>query len=189
MMSLVRWSPSLQRFAETLPKKVPMLKTQFRMHPTICKFVSKSFYKGELRTDNSKIRASDNCPANKVISWYNHHGDEFLHSTRSYENETEVRRIEGMFFAPGEYGIDPILYARKSILVLTFYSAQLNLLQSVLRPWAEEYNRDGNERMKIMTVDGSQGSEADLVSLTFYTCLTVANTCVLMLHQNLCFNA
>jgi superfamily I DNA and/or RNA helicase len=154
------------------------------MHPTICEFVSKSFYEGELKTDITKARALDNAPANKLISWYNHHGDEFQQSTSSYENETEVRMIEGMFFDAVEYGIDHILYSRKSILVLTFYSAQLKLLQSELRPLAEDYNRDGNERMKIMTVDGSQGSEADLVSLTFILfLLPTLNTRVLMLQK------
>jgi superfamily I DNA and/or RNA helicase len=141
-----------------------MLKTQFRMHPTICQFISKNFYDGHLKTDDSKAKDYRIAPAHKVISWYDCPGEEFQDRDRSYFNATEVELIADIFFYVDEYGMQSILASRKQILVITFYSAQLKLLQDRLKNVLDDVNEDGIERMKIMTVDGSQGSEADLVS-------------------------
>jgi len=46
-----------QRLQRALPAKaIPMLKTQYRMHAVICKFVSNTFYKGQLSTPGEEQR-------------------------------------------------------------------------------------------------------------------------------------
>jgi hypothetical protein len=129
------------------------------MHPTICDFVSQNFYDKKLKTDDAiKTAKLKDVPAHKVISWYDFSGEEWVDGY-SFYNPREVEAIKDMIlFYPEIYGIDQILQAGKSVLVITFYSAQLKKLEVELGYMREEY-----KNMKIMTVDGAQGSEADLV--------------------------
>ena len=139
-----------------------MLRTQYRMHPDICAFVSYHFYskvkngvlQGQLGTDScvEKARLS-NVPANEAISWYNVEGDERMVSTSLY-NELEVQTIGNMLWS----SVMEFLSDRKSVLILTFYAAQQKKLQGIVN------YLDLEQYVPVMTVDSAQGSEADLVS-------------------------
>lgn len=66
------------RLDSSLPKKIPMLTTQYRMAPQICDLVSKLFYKNKLRTDAGTVLTRDiaNIGNGPVISWLSHNSFE-----------------------------------------------------------------------------------------------------------------
>jgi hypothetical protein len=167
------------------PERVIMLDTQFRMHPVLGEFVSKSFYEavGEkpivsaLPGENfeHRVRGLEGC----VCAWIDIPVREVEDRAERMRNGSRIRRAEAKRAA---------LEARRildecpdlSIGVIAFYAAQRDLILECMneqnlseyrertwriRPeWARDV--DGNERLLVGTVDAFQGKEFDIVLLS-----------------------
>lgn len=149
----------LERMAKSLPASnpIPILKTQYRMHPDICSLVSGHFYGGKLQTavETARIRR---LASTQPIQWYSHaSGEERDETSKSLVNREECRIVCDRILP----GLEGEIAAGKSVAVITFYKAQFLLLKGML----EEKGLLGAS-VSVMTVDASQGSEADIVILT-----------------------
>ena len=126
-----------------------MLSAQYRMHPTIGEAVSRVFYGGSVSTDSSLYRER-NCPWPLVTVHVDGALDEG--SAGSFSNTAEagavVQLVSG-FLAT----VEP-----SSIAVLSFYSAQVTLLQGMLATVSP--------LVRVASVDSMQGHEADVVIIT-----------------------
>jgi hypothetical protein len=146
-----------QRLEKALPQKsIPVLTEQFRMHPSVCDFVSTTFYDGGLST-NVKIGAN-RLRADRVGLWWLTYSDTDAESSpprsTSKINETEALLALSL--------LDREDLAGKSVMVITFYKAQETLMKRMLA----NMGREESEALRILSVDQSQGSEADVVILS-----------------------
>ena len=131
------------RLASTI--HVPMLNVQHRMHPSICKYVSETFYAGELKTFPDLSREGGG------LTWVPHTTPEVREKPSGFSNPQEVRLvIDALKSVP----------ASQSVMVITFYKKQLYALIDAVRIL------DERENLRITTVDASQGSEADVVIIS-----------------------
>ncbi len=164
-------------------KRVVMLDTQYRMHPTLGDFISKQFYESEgLDVLHSGRPAEDfahTIPGyqGKCAAWLDvplQDGKErFLKP--GYE-----RRAEAIFIAKEVKRIADSCGPSLSIGVISFYRAQCDLILDALADegLAEEEDGEiriarsyrqtesGDERLRVGTVDAFQGKEFDLVFLS-----------------------
>lgn len=162
------------------------LKEQFRMHPNIGDFISRTFYNGQLsagRTDLDVARSHqlslDWAKGKQFVFW--NVSSRFPESEgRSKSREEEARVV---FNIIDEICKDP-MSRNLSIGVISFYSHQIDLLfqEAKKRNYAtdtndgielnEEYrimkDENGNlkEKMRIGSVDSFQGKEFDIVILS-----------------------
>lgn len=118
-------------------RKHHLLTQQYRMHNDICKLVSKLFYNKLLRSDESRIVES-----NKNIEWVNICYKSEQCGT-SFSNKGEANIIEQLCNN----------YKNRNILILTFYNAQLDLLN----------NRFKKGKVICRSIDSCQGMESDIV--------------------------
>ena len=126
---------------------IPMLNEQYRMHPDICEYVSKTFYSGTLKTFSGLSRDGGG------LTWVPHSKDEVRERPSGYKNLEEVRLIfEQLRSVP----------MSQSVMVLTFYKKQLYAINAA----AKEQGVDTRSNLRITTVDASQGSEADVVIIS-----------------------
>ena len=123
-----------------------MLRTQYRMHPTICDAVSALFYKGLLGTAQS---CTDRRPLQRPLRMWPVKGQARKHGT-SLSNEAEAKAVEDLVRALGASGV-----VASRICVLSFYAGQTGLLTERLLG-----------RANVQTADSMQGSEADFVILS-----------------------
>jgi hypothetical protein len=146
-----------QRVEQALPRNsIPTLTEQFRMHPVVCSFVAATFYDGALTTNpligRSRVRADP------VGLWWLAYHDKNAESSpprsTSKVNETEAILALGLLDREDLRG--------KSVMVITFYKAQETLLKKMLGTMG----RGESEALRILSVDQSQGSEADVVILS-----------------------
>jgi hypothetical protein len=165
------------RAARVLRDDIPMLHTQFRMHPKICKLVSSIAYGGQLHTDPAVARKREIVPGARAISWKGY----------AREGAGESKSAGGSFFNDQELkivcdlAIDEVSVLRpqnKRLLIITFYREQLNLLREELADMGV-LARDGKTglpvdpddgHVRVATVDSAQGSEADCVILSMVRC-------------------
>ncbi|CAF3321766.1 unnamed protein product [Rotaria socialis] len=170
---------------------ITMLDTQYRMHPDICRFPSEYFYTHRLLTDASVARRMRDFPLKPLYVYNMTQSLQSSDDASSSFNESEAKYIRAFcesliscLAAPvnqvssdsednddnddDEDAYDenieikclrpiPINDARsidiqKRIAIITPYKAQVRLLRSYLPPYIE-----------IMTADGSQGKEKDIV--------------------------
>lgn len=163
--------------------RVVMLNEQFRMHPILGDFVSQQFYEAfNLEKVRSGKKAEDfehNLPGykGKVCAWISvpaEEGAEQRHNRsrrRSVEANAVAEEVEKLLKA-GDEDI--------SVGVITFYSAQRDLIMqklvdkglmegagnSCVPAPAYRFTSDGEERLRIGTVDAFQGKEFDVVLLS-----------------------
>lgn len=122
-------------------RKHHLLSQQYRMHNDICKLVSKLFYNKLLYSDESRIIES-----NKNIEWINvEHRDE--QNGTSFYNKGEINEIVKL--------CDD--YKKKNILILTFYNAQLDLLNSKFK---------NMNNVMCRSIDSCQGMESNIVIIS-----------------------
>jgi len=164
-------------------KRVVMLDTQYRMHPTLGDFISKQFYEPEgLDVLHSGRPAQDfahTIPGYqaKCAAWLDiplHDGKErFLEP--GYE-----RRAEAVSIAKEVRRIADSCAPSMSIGVISFYRAQCDLILDAMtnEGLAEEEDGEiriarsyrqtesGDERLRVGTVDAFQGKEFDVVFLS-----------------------
>lgn len=119
---------------------VYMLKTQYRMAPSIGNMVSEAFYGGRLKHG---VRYESD-----TLKWIDHDSPEEKNKTSTY-NEHEIDLMYKQVLAYIEAN------PSKSVMVITFYKAQFYKLKDVL-----------DEICKVVTVDACQGTEADAVFLS-----------------------
>ena len=141
---------------ELPPGSIKMLRTQYRMPPSICEFVSSRFYRGELTTAPRACRA-ENAAEMAAIEWRDHDGHE-AHVGRSCYNETELDMIVDLLSRPDYLAADQLADNGETAMVITPYAEQARRLQERLR--------DLRPDVRIMTVDSAQGSEADYILLS-----------------------
>ncbi len=143
------------------PKALPLTR-QFRMHPEICSFVSESFYDGILKTAESvtpeQRASSPEINNGRALTFCNvpiAKGAETSGVSKSRWAEVEiigkdVRRI---------LDVEP----KASIGIITFYSAQAQLIKKHLDSFL---NEEEKSNIEIGTVDAFQGKEFDYVLLS-----------------------
>lgn len=163
--------PSSSRLVEPLDE----LDLQFRMHPDICRVVSRAFYRvridpesgeertypdGWLRTHEATTNKHHGLHApsflgQKALIWIDTESVEDTNDQRAWKNEGEARLIRALLErlrpAPAEAtGFDDERFA-----LLSPYNAQLDELGKIGLPaWT---------RGRLHTVDSFQGREADIV--------------------------
>lgn len=151
-----------EMFSKGQKTKAIQLTNQFRMHPDICSFVSEAFYDGKLKTSNTVSSADRQSPKEinegKALSFVNipiSRGSETPGASKSRWAEVEVicQDIKKIL------DVDP----EASIGVITFYSAQVKLLNNNLD---RIFNEDEKSNIEIGTVDAFQGREFDYVLLS-----------------------
>eukprot|EP00906_Rhabdomonas_costata_P017081 RCo024580 len=143
----------LERIAHAR-QSLPMITTQYRMHPEICEVVDKLFYKSQLITDAGTVQARGEPVA---IWWVNADKAAECPVRSSFRNDLEVEAVRST--------CEWLLKSRPDfkILVLTFYEAQLRALVDGL--WGDE-TRPDLRRVRVHTVDGAQGQQEDVVVLS-----------------------
>eukprot|EP00043_Microstomoeca_roanoka_P016270 m.165419 g.165419 ORF g.165419 m.165419 type:complete len:791 (-) comp16424_c0_seq1:136-2508(-) len=152
-----------QRLTVALRKgAVPMMSLQYRMHPKISDYVSSCFY-------NNKLQAADQICDSRLeqdpdgMWWLSSDSkEETPEKSTSKRNPGEadlvLRVLQDMNRSD--------LMNRRSVMVITFYKSQEHLLRKRLREVGMLESCDTNRGLRILTVDQSQGSEADIVVLS-----------------------
>jgi hypothetical protein len=152
------------RLARVLPG-LPMLEVQYRMHPQLCKIVSSAFYSDKLVTDAAIADKRIATAGKNGVFWVtyadaNAEASGHIRSTSKW-NLTEIDLIETFFAAAGA---TDLLEAGKTLMVISFYKEQTRAIQKRM---ADRYGYNPtDQRLRIVTVDAAQGSEADVVILS-----------------------
>lgn len=148
----------LERMAAALCGSNPlkMLKAQYRMHPDICRIVSTHFYGGELTTALETARRRS-LTSPRSIEWYAHETNEECDEAASKLNREECRIVCDQILPRLEEEIS----RGKTVAIITFYKAQVRLLQETL-----EKKGLLRRSVSVISVDASQGSEADISILS-----------------------
>jgi hypothetical protein len=174
----------LEREYPEQPRRVVMLDTQFRMHPVLGDFVSRTFYEsaGEdsIRSGRPPEDFVHAVPGleGRVCAWIDvpaHEGN-----TRDRKvGGSRVREVEAVHIAQeARHILDTC--PELSVGVITFYAAQRDLiLERMANVGLAEYRDDvwrvrpewkrdarGKERLHVGTVDAFQGMEFDVVLLS-----------------------
>jgi hypothetical protein len=164
-------------------KRVVMLDTQYRMHPTLGDFISKQFYESEgLGVLHSGRPAQDFAHAipgyqGKCAAWLDVPLQEGKEDRRG---SSRIRLAEARAIAKEVKRIADTCGPTLSIGVISFYRAQCDLILEALvdQGLAEEEDGEiriarsyrqtesGDERLRVGTVDGFQGKEFDVVFLS-----------------------
>ena len=164
-------------------KRVVTLDTQYRMHPVIGNFISKTFYEKE-----GDPYLSSGTPADKLMHGISKYNDKVAVSINIPNNRGKEEKYKGSTYRTVE--AKEAIRAAKEILdedptltvgVITFYSKQVeelyyealhnNLAEKdednnyqIVREYAKNYNQE--ERFRIGSVDAFQGKEFDVVILS-----------------------
>jgi superfamily I DNA and/or RNA helicase len=141
------------------PKSI-LLKIQFRMHPDICRFVSEAFYENMLE---SGISAEDRVIPQDVFG-----GRALVYVNVSRKNDFEKGGMSKFRVSEAHYIAIDIkklfdICPDKKVGVITFYSAQKNILEEEIR---KVLNDNQYSKVELGTVDAFQGKEFDYVFLS-----------------------
>jgi hypothetical protein len=172
----------LQQRAESGQKDVripvPMLATQYRMHPKLCELVSDTFYKGRLTTDQRVSVERKEFYARTLnlqgAYWIGYEYDEETRAEMAppwpltgLQNPHEVDQILKVLHAMLFSG--SLREGDRTVSIITFYRAQYNLFIQKLEedphnvPLRALYY---SGQLRVQTVDSAQGTEADYVLLS-----------------------
>jgi len=145
-----------------------MLTKQYRMKEEISKFPSKRFYRGKLK-NSAHVKSRRYIAPVKVLRddqsfiFQQVQGREKQTNRGSYENKAEAMAVVEWietFRSKAVAQHDTNWSSSTSIRVISFYQAQVALISSLLRA-------RGMDSVLVATVDASQGSESNLVILSF----------------------
>ncbi len=179
------------------PKRTITLTEQFRMHPFIGDFISKVYYKGELKAGISN--QADLKKHNLNLAWAKDKVAVFCdvkksqgieESGKSKSRKSEAVRIVKLL---DELKTDPN-FENLSVGIITFYSKQVDEIFreaskkgyteqradgsfEITLPYRE--TKDGREKLRIGSVDSFQGKEFDIVILS-----TVRSNTINRTHDN-----
>lgn len=179
------------------PKRTITLTEQFRMHPFIGDFISKVYYRGELKAGMSN--QADLKKHNLNLAWAQNKVAVFCdvkkaqgieESGKSKSRKSEAVRIIKLL---DELKTDPN-FENLSVGIITFYAKQVDEIfreaskkgYSEQRPdgsfeisMAYRETNDGREKLRIGSVDSFQGKEFDIVILSTVRSNTISRT-----HEN-----
>lgn len=137
------------------------LRRQYRMHTEVCNYISATFYRGQLGTDDVVARARS-AASSRGLFWLQTRGGEAKASDpihKGFHNPEEVRHVVEVYkhLVPCE--------ARSicRVMVMAFYRRQLAHLRRAFAEEGLEESGVPSRGLRILSVDQSQGSEADLV--------------------------
>ena len=179
------------------PKRTITLTEQFRMHPFIGDFISKVYYRGELKAGMSN--QADLKKHNLSLAWAQDKVAVFCdvkkaqgieESGKSKSRKAEAVRIVKLL---EELKSDPN-FENLSVGIITFYSKQVDEIFreaskkgcteqradgsfEITLPYRE--TNDGREKLRIGSVDSFQGKEFDIVILSTVRSNTISRT-----HEN-----
>ena len=152
-----------------------LLNMQYRMHPEISLYPNQTFYKGELQ-DSQYISKSHSV----VDQLKTHHRRNLWFETYLFidigdgaeERERgesgslrNIKEADGICKIIGDHILPSKSLPFMSIVVLSFYSAQVRYIQKELN--SKGLTSSTNWSVRAMTVDSFQGSEADIVLISF----------------------
>lgn len=179
------------------PKRTITLTEQFRMHPFIGDFISKVYYKGELKAgisnqaDLKKHNLNLVWAKDKVAVFCNVKKNQGIEeSGKSKSRKSEAVRIVKLL---DELKTDPN-FENLSIGIITFYAKQVDEIfrEASKKGYAEQRadgsfeialpyreTNDGREKLRIGSVDSFQGKEFDVVILS-----TVRSNSINRTHDN-----
>lgn len=143
-----------------------MLDVQYRMHPEISSFPSMRFYESKI-ANGPNVTTPSYSSGSKLLDRRPY---TFLHVAGldeqglggSYRNPVEARVVLELLTQLASLSNDnPNWFSANHVRVITFYQAQVQLLKRTLmeRPWGRN--------IVVATVDSSQGTEADIVIVSF----------------------
>lgn len=179
------------------PKRTITLTEQFRMHPFIGDFISKVYYRGELKAGMSN--QADLKKHNLSLAWAQDKVAVFCdvkkaqgieESGKSKSRKAEAVRIVKLL---EELKSDPN-FENLSVGIITFYAKQVDEIfreaskkgytekmtdgsYEITLPYRE--TNDGREKLRIGSVDSFQGKEFDIVILS-----TVRSNAISRTHEN-----
>jgi superfamily I DNA and/or RNA helicase len=164
-------------------KRVVMLDTQYRMHPTLGDFISKQFYEPEglgiLLSGRAAQEFDHTIPGykGKCAAWLDVPLQDGKEDRRG---PSRIRQVEARAIAKEVKRIADSCGPSLSIGVISFYRAQCDLILESLveqglaekedaeiriaRPYRQ--TESGDERLRVGTVDAFQGKEFDVVFLS-----------------------
>lgn len=136
-----------QRVDKALPQgSVPTLTDQYRMHPKLSNLVSELFYGGLLKTPPQI--ADDRTAIDQHGVWWLTYDNDDAESTpersKSKQNITEAVLVVQLLVRGLKHG--------RSVMAITFYKAQENLIRRIFK----DLKYEENENCRILTVDQSQ---------------------------------
>jgi len=179
------------------PKRTITLTEQFRMHPFIGDFISKVYYRGELKAgisnqaDLKKHNLSLAWAQDKVAIFYDvKKGQGIEESGKSKSRKAEAIRIVKLL---DELKTDSN-FENLSVGIITFYAKQVDEIfrEASKKGYSEQRadgsfeitlpyreTNDGREKLRIGSVDSFQGKEFDIVILSTVRSNTISRT-----HEN-----
>jgi uncharacterized protein len=155
----------LQGDATIAPDRGVLLDTSWRMHPTICAFISEAVYDGRLKAQNDCGRQELllNGTAHPALKRHgisvfgmNHQGCSQSSEEEALATRDLIEALIGTQFVNHNGSTDAL--GLQNILVVAPYNAQVNLLRAHLP--------DGS---RVGTVDKFQGQEAEVVIVSLAT--------------------
>jgi uncharacterized protein len=155
----------LQGEATIAPEKGILLDTSWRMHPSICSFISEAVYDGRLKAHPDCVRQQLllEGPGHPAMKQHGISIVEMTHEGCSQSSEEEalatrdlIDALIGIKFVDREGNTGSI--GLQNILVVAPYNAQVNLLRARLPDGA-----------RVGTVDKFQGQEAEVVIISLAT--------------------
>lgn len=132
-----------------------MLEMQYRMHPHIASFSNAQYYQGRLQNAPGTHRH-----AGRAVLFYDVVGVERPAGT-SVQNDAEAQAVVAYVAALLEQRAEAT--ASGVVAILTFYKAQVAEIKRRL----DAAGFSGAKAVKVASVDGYQGSEADVVVVSF----------------------
>ncbi|KAL0052040.1 hypothetical protein WJX82_006920 [Trebouxia sp. C0006] len=141
---------------------VQVLDTQYRMHPSICRFPSNQFYDGGVKTGEG-VEAQTQRPwhADKAFGpfvFYDVSGKESIpEGSSSIVNVVEVEMVLCVYRELVH--LHPDLRTKPSVAVISPYKAQVKLMREKFR---QALGEEGARIVDVNTVDGFQGREKDV---------------------------
>jgi senataxin len=157
------YDQSLFKRFQNAGHEVTVLKTQYRMHPTISKFISDTFYQGLLNDDSSVLSSTTNepylsHPAFQPLTYYDLESEEeFFNNSFVNENQIQViveliKTLKSIYGSPEE--------VIEKCAIISPYSMQVQRIkESICR--IEGFTRD--HFVEVNTVDGFQGKEKSII--------------------------
>lgn len=152
-----------KRFQEA-GHEVTVLKTQYRMHKTISKFISDTFYSGLLDDDEgiSSTTENEKClkhPAFQPLTFYDLEYEEEFYNN-SYCNEGQILVITELIKVLKGIYDDNIKTIIDKVAIISPYSNQVvRIKEAILRLGGF----DKENMIDVNTVDGFQGKEKNII--------------------------
>ncbi len=141
----------------TLPANLGyFLADSWRMHPDLCRAVSRLSYDGKLQAaPAASQRQLEGLPAGVETAFVNHTGNTTASKEEAAEVLRQARRHLGLKWTPGADAESRPL-GQENLLVVAAYNAQVHLIRKSLE-------EEGLTGVRVGTVDKFQGQEAPVV--------------------------